>query len=337
MWLKLDAPRYKCDQYQRRRSHQRRADKVPGTVTYTDLEMYLEEDLSETFREVVHATNPRTVSNAGWYYFRAHAIETGPTRRLEELWSTDADRIRVLRLRPDAFELMSAPSRAVQLAAVSADPINLQYVADPTQEMMWRALRTLPTPIDRVHSGRCCNVAFPAMQFAKGPLSRAYELAAVAFCPENIAWATEAVQQEAVFADPTRVQYITDPSLAIQMVAARAGAYMHIKRPHRDVALEMARSGKVPPDALDTSDYGIQAAIVARCPNDIAWISDPIEAVQLAAVTYDGKLIRLIQDPTHSVQLAAVSNDGRAIKHLYEPGLDIVAAALAQNPLAFKE
>ena len=69
-------------------------------------------------------------------------------------------------------------------------------------------------------------------------------------------------------------------------------------------------------------------------------IKNPSEETQLAAVRFDGNLIRLIKNPSEKVQLSAVQQDGTSIKYIIEKGItpseQVQLAAVQQDILAFE-
>jgi hypothetical protein len=68
--------------------------------------------------------------------------------------------------------------------------------------------------------------------------------------------------------------------------------------------------------------------------NNIQFIDNPSEDIQLKAVTTDPFTIRHINNPTEAVQLIAVKNDGMLIEHINNPSEQVKKAAINQNPNA---
>jgi hypothetical protein len=68
----------------------------------------------------------------------------------------------------------------------------------------------------------------------------------------------------------------------------------------------------------------------------VVYIKNPSEAVQLAAVQKNGKIIEHIQNPSEAVQLAAVQEDGFAISYIQNPSEEVQLAAVQHYSLAIQ-
>ena len=65
--------------------------------------------------------------------------------------------------------------------------------------------------------------------------------------------------------------------------------------------------------------------------NAIKYIKNPSEAVQIAAVKYNGPAIQYIENPSEAVQIAAVKKNGLAIQYIKNPSEAVQIAAVNQN------
>lgn len=76
----------------------------------------------------------------------------------------------------------------------------------------------------------------------------------------------------------------------------------------------------------------VQLAAVKGYGLTIQYIANPSEAVQLAAVTENGAALQYIKDPSEAVKLAAVKDDGHAIEYIKDPSEEIQLAAVTNDP-----
>lgn len=76
----------------------------------------------------------------------------------------------------------------------------------------------------------------------------------------------------------------------------------------------------------------VQLAAVKGYGLTIQYIENPSEAVQLAAVTENGAALQHIKDPSEAVKLAAVKDDGHAIEYINDPSEEIQLAAVMNDP-----
>ena len=76
----------------------------------------------------------------------------------------------------------------------------------------------------------------------------------------------------------------------------------------------------------------VQLAAVKGYGLTIQYIENPSEAVQLAAVTENGAALQHIKDPSEAVKLAAVKDDGHAIEYIIDPSEEIQLAAVMNDP-----
>lgn len=112
--------------------------------------------------------------------------------------------------------------------------------------------------------------------------------------------ATEAEQISAVRAAPEVIEYIGDPSEAVQMAAVQEDASIAIQR------------------IMDPSE-AVQLAAVKKNAYTIKYIKNPSEVIQLAATRKDNSLIRYIKNPSEAIQLAVVRQNGWAIRYIKKP------------------
>ena len=74
--------------------------------------------------------------------------------------------------------------------------------------------------------------------------------------------------------------------------------------------------------------------ILQKHPSWYEFVHKPTEALQLAAVSQKGMIIRFMkkQNPSKAVQMAAVSNDPDAITQISNPDLDVQLVAVRKDP-----
>ena len=83
--------------------------------------------------------------------------------------------------------------------------------------------------------------------------------------------------------------------------------------------------------------FGEEAQLAALSENvhNLAYIDNPSEEVQLAAVcSKDGQALQYIHNPSEAVQLEAVKQDEHALALIANPSKRVIAAALAKHPKA---
>lgn len=112
--------------------------------------------------------------------------------------------------------------------------------------------------------------------------------------------ATEAEQIAAVRAAPEVIEYISDPSVTVQLAAVQEDASIAIQR-------------------IMNPSEAVQLAAVKKNAYTIKYIKNPSEVVQLAATRNDNSLIRYIKKPSEAVQLAVVRQNGWAIRYIRKP------------------
>ncbi len=85
------------------------------------------------------------------------------------------------------------------------------------------------------------------------------------------------------------------------------------------------------PKVIDTYSEHLQKSFVILEPDNIEFIKNPSEDVQLVAVSKDGYSIGYINNPTEKVQLVAVSKSGWIIDNIKNPSEDVQLAAVRRN------
>ena len=106
-------------------------------------------------------------------------------------------------------------------------------------------------------------------------------------------------------------------------------------------AIHRVRDAPRPLGSLRTTravreNEAVQLAAVSQNGRAIQYIKNPSEAVQLAAVQQDGWAIRYIKNPSEAMQLAAVKQRGRAIQYIKNPSEAVQLAAVSQNGRAIQ-
>jgi hypothetical protein len=136
-----------------------------------------------------------------------------------------------------------------------------------------------------------------------------------------------AVQLEAARRNGYVIRYIKDPSEEVQLEAVRRDGYAieFIKDPSEAVQLEAVREDRRAIQFINNTSEIVQLEAVRQDGRVIKFIKDPLETVQLEAVRQDGFAIQFIKDPSEEVQLEAVREDGRAIRYIKNPFPSVIA------------
>jgi len=122
---------------------------------------------------------------------------------------------------------------------------------------------------------------------------------------ENLNNATEEEQLAAIEKDAYVIEYIDNPSEAVQLSFIE--------------------------------QHGVSFFIGSRVASLLDIISNPSEAVQLAAVKDNGYAIECIDNPSEAVQLAAVKQNGNAITYIKNSSEEVQLAAVNQNGRAIED
>jgi hypothetical protein len=149
---------------------------------------------------------------------------------------------------------------------------------------------------------------------------------------------SEAVQLAAVNRSGLAIYYIKNPSEAVQLAAVnRSGdAIYYIKNPSEAVQLAAVNKNGDAIRIIKKPSEAVQLAAVKQDGYAIQYIKNPSEAVQLAAVNYDGYAIQYIKNPSEAVQLAAVNQSGVAIQYITNPSEALQLAAVKQDGYAIQ-
>ena len=150
---------------------------------------------------------------------------------------------------------------------------------------------------------------------------------------QYIANPSEAVQLVAVKQYGYAIQYITNPSEAVQQAAVNqnGSAIQYIANPSKAVQLVAVKQYGYAIQYITNPSEAVQQAAVNQNGSIIYYIKNPSEAVQLAAVKQNGHVIQYIENPSEAVQLVAVKQDGRAIHCIKNPSEAVQQAAVKQD------
>ena len=143
--------------------------------------------------------------------------------------------------------------------------------------------------------------------------------------------------------DGRNIQYIENPSVAVQLAALKQDhfAFRYIKNPSEAVQL-FAVKMDVPyyNDNLQFIKNPSEEVQLAAVKNkkgggNLEYIKNPSEEMQWAAIKNGGCYIEYIKNPSEEIQLAAVKNSYSAIKYIKNPSEEVQLAAVKHDKNAF--
>jgi hypothetical protein len=108
----------------------------------------------------------------------------------------------------------------------------------------------------------------------------------------------EATQKILVKIDPTTIQYMKKPSMAVQFLAVNKNPKMikYVKRKYRDMIINPEYYAQM------SSDEETQKTLVSFSPETIQYMENPSPEVQLIAMKLDPSVFKYIKNPTPKVQ-----------------------------------
>jgi len=108
----------------------------------------------------------------------------------------------------------------------------------------------------------------------------------------------EATQKILVKIDPTTIQYMKNPSLAVQFLAVNKNPKMikYVKRKYRDMINNPIYYAQM------SSDEETQKTLVSFSPETIQYMENPSPEVQLLAMKLDPSVFKYIKNPTPKAQ-----------------------------------
>jgi hypothetical protein len=132
------------------------------------------------------------------------------------------------------------------------------------------------------------------------------------------------------------IQYIENPSEAMQMAAVKSDGYAieYIKKPSEAVQMAAVNENGYAIHYIENPSEAVQMAAVNGYGHAIQYIKNPSEAVQMAAVENDGRAIKFIKNPSEAMQMAAVKNTGYAINFIKNPSEAMQMAAVKKDRYA---
>ena len=146
------------------------------------------------------------------------------------------------------------------------------------------------------------------------------------------------IAMAAVKQDSSAIQYITNPSEAVQLAAVKqnGSAIEYIANPSEAVQQAAVKQYVLAIEYITNPSEALQLAAVNQDGSAIEYIANPSEAVQQAAVKQDGRAIHYIANPSEAVQQAAVKQYGRAIYYIKNPSEAVQQAAVNQDGWAIQ-
>ena len=141
------------------------------------------------------------------------------------------------------------------------------------------------------------------------------------------------IAMAAVNQDGSEIQYITNPSEAVQQAAVKhdGWAIQYIANPSEAVQQAAVKQGASAIQHIANPSEALQLAAVNQYGWTLQYIKNPSEAVQQAAVNQDGWAIQYIANPSEAVQQAAVNQDGPTIRYIANPTPNVIKLAAAQG------
>lgn len=149
---------------------------------------------------------------------------------------------------------------------------------------------------------------------------------------------TEEMQLVAVETNGLALQYIKNPSAAVQKAALQntPRAIQYIENPSEDMLLQVVNAGWNNLDYIKNPSPELIEAALAQSGWAIRYIKNPDEKTQLKAVEKNYDAIKYIRDPAPSVQLAAVRGNYEALRYIKNPSTEAKDLAVRENEQAIR-
>ncbi len=155
---------------------------------------------------------------------------------------------------------------------------------------------------------------------------------------EQIEGGTPGVEMVAVEHTPRAIQFVANPSLALQEAAIRKGwnNLEYIENPSEEILrLAIEQSGWALKYISQPTEE-LQRLAVQKNYDAIKYIDQPSEAIQLLAVKENYQALRYIKEATLAVEIEAIKQDPQAMRLVNTLDVDKVLLFLQYNSLVIK-
>lgn len=243
-----------------------------------------------------------------------------------------------------------------------AEKLPVRVTSRPDEETKWDVLARPATAflLNDCHSSIESRLSF-ARAFLENPTAQ-IQLEAVRRniqAIRDIEHPTEEVQKYVIEKDPQMALFINDPTVEVQriLISIDPNYIRNIQNPDEDMAREVVKkngflltsianpSDEVIRLAVEQNGYvirevprerqtdALQLAAVKSNPKVIAILPSPSERVQKQAIEYNPHVIGLMDAPSEELQLYAVDLDPGVINEIKEPTYNAVHRAVSKNGL----
>jgi hypothetical protein len=185
----------------------------------------------------------------------------------------------------------------LQKIIVKYDGDNIEFINNPSEDVMLTAIRKTPTSILNIDTNILTEAVFLEALRLGGEIIL-YEMKIP----------TEELKISVVKLDGYFIKFIKNPTEDIKLAAVKQNglAIEFIKNPTEDIKLAAVKQNGLAIEFIENPSEDIKLAAVKQNGFAITFIKNPTEAIQLKAINQNKSAITFIKNPTKAVKLAAM-------------------------------